>query len=98
VLVHDGLEAWDRVHRVRPHLVISDYQMPGLNGLDLAERMFQDKELRHVPIILLTGRGMSLRPRDLALTNIVHLVSKPFSPKSLLAMAQDMLAGSLCGG
>jgi two-component system, OmpR family, response regulator len=93
----NGLEAWEKVRQTRPALVISDYQMPGLSGLVLAERMYEDVELRGIPIILLTARGFSLTPDDLEHTNIQYRMSKPFSPRELLALVEDILAGSVKG-
>jgi CheY-like chemotaxis protein len=91
----NGLQAWEEILRTRPTLVISDYQMPEMTGLELAEKMYQENELRGTPIILLTARGFSLTPDDLAQTNIQYRVSKPFSPRELLALVQEILMGSV---
>ncbi|MFA5864830.1 MAG: response regulator [Phycisphaerae bacterium] len=91
----NGLQAWDQIVRTRPALVISDYQMPEMTGLELAEKMYQENELRGTPIILLTARGFSLTPDDLAQTNIQYRVSKPFSPRELLALVQEILMGAV---
>ena len=90
VCAHDGLEAWQQIENSRPSLVITDYQMPAINGMELAEKMFYRNDLREIPIILLTARGFSLNRNDLARTNIVQVVSKPFSPRELLALTQHI--------
>ncbi len=96
-LAYDGLQAWEEACRNKPDLVISDYQMPGLNGLELAEKMFACDNLRNVPVILLTARGFSLTRDDLSSANILRLISKPFSPRELLALVQETLAISKMG-
>lgn len=93
VCAHDGLEARHEILQSRPSLVITDYHMPGINGMELAEMMYLREDLREIPIVLLTAKGFSLNPNDLAKTNIVRIVSKPFSPRELLALAQQLSAG-----
>jgi CheY-like chemotaxis protein len=95
---YDGVQAWEAISRLRPDLVISDYQMPRLNGLELAEKMFEDPELRGIPVVLLTARGFSLTARDLEETNILYRVSKPFSPRELLSLVEEVLMSSIKGG
>jgi CheY-like chemotaxis protein len=95
---YDGVQAWEAIFRLRPDLVISDYQMPRLNGLELAEKMFADPELRGIPVVLLTARGFSLTARDLEETNILYRVSKPFSPRELLSLVEEVLMSSMKGG
>lgn len=98
IKVGDGTAAWKAVVEHRPDLVISDYQMPGLSGLDLAAKMYQDYDLREIPVILLTAHGFSLRPEDLRETNILHRVAKPFSPRELLDLARDLVLEMPLGG
>ena len=87
----DGISAWKEILRSKPALVISDYQMPGMSGLDLAQKMFENIELRGIPVILLTARGFSLTPDDLTHTNILYRLSKPFSPREILTLVQEVL-------
>ncbi len=94
----DGLVAWQQILRVRPVLVISDYQMPGLDGVSLAEKMYREESLRHIPFILLTARGFSVNREDVAETHIVHKISKPFSPRELLALVHEVLGSSVQEG
>ena len=84
ITAQDGEEglalALDRV----PDLVITDYQMPFLSGLDLCEQLKQDPSTAHVPALLLTARGFNLSSDALKKTNITEVFSKPFSPKEIL--------------
>jgi CheY-like chemotaxis protein len=93
----NGLQAWQEVVRSRPNMLITDYQMPGMTGLELAEKMHQDYDLRDIPVILLTAHGFTLRPEDLTDTNILHRVSKPFSPREVLGLVQDLLTETSMG-
>jgi CheY-like chemotaxis protein len=53
--VHTAEDAWDSMQRERPDLVISDLEMPGKTGLQLAEDMRKDRDLAQVPFILATA-------------------------------------------
>ena len=49
---HDGREALEIAHERRPDLVVTDWQMPRMNGMELCQRWVQDSQLRDVPIIM----------------------------------------------
>lgn len=49
---HDGHEALEIAHERRPDLVVTDWQMPRMSGLELCQRLAQDEELHDVPIIM----------------------------------------------
>jgi CheY-like chemotaxis protein len=49
---HDGREALEIAHERRPDLVVTDWQMPRMSGVELCRRLVQDEELHDVPIIM----------------------------------------------
>ncbi|HEX8825425.1 MAG TPA: response regulator [Archangium sp.] len=49
---HDGKEALEIAHERRPDLVVTDWQMPRMSGLELCTRLARDEELHDVPIIM----------------------------------------------
>lgn len=57
VAVHDGDAAWHHLAAYGADVVISDWQMPGLNGVQLCERVRAHSEIAYPYFILLTGRG-----------------------------------------
>ena len=75
----------------RPDLLITDYHMPELSGLELCQRLQQDPEMRSIPKIMLTARGYNLEQADTDSSGIRCLLSKPFSPRQLLAMVNEVL-------
>ena len=88
----DGEAAWDVIQRERPQVVISDLQMPRLEGTELVRRMRSHAEFRDVPVILLTAKGLELDEEELRdELGIQHVVCKPFSPRALLQMVQSLL-------
>jgi two-component system alkaline phosphatase synthesis response regulator PhoP len=85
----DGQEALDIALQDRPDLLITDYHMPLLSGLEVCQRLRQANAA--IPAIMLTARGYNLEPSDMTQSGILRLVSKPFSPRQLLATVQEVL-------
>jgi CheY-like chemotaxis protein len=87
----DGEEALDLVRAHLPAAVITDLQMPYMNGLELCTAIRADPRTAHIPALLLTARGHVLSDEMLAATNIRRVMSKPFGVRDLLAYVQDGL-------
>ena len=90
----DGEQAYELACRERPDLVISDYQMPGCNGLDLCTRLAANPDTAETPALLLTARGNKVPPSQLVQTNIKCVMAKPFSPRELLVSIKEILGVS----
>src|ERR671921_777912 len=90
---HDGQEALDLAQQERPDLIITDYHMPLLSGLELCRRLKQDPATTNIPAIMLTARGYHLEPHDTEQSGIRRMLSKPFSPRHLLATVNDVIEG-----
>ncbi len=52
----DGQQAWNILQRYKPNLVLTDYEMPNMNGIELLRRMREQERFNDVPIIMLTAR------------------------------------------
>jgi CheY-like chemotaxis protein len=91
VTASDGQEAFELATAERPDLIITDYHMPLLSGLELCQKLRQSVATAGIPTILLTARGYGLEPADMEQNGISRLVSKPFSPRQLLATVDEML-------
>jgi two-component system alkaline phosphatase synthesis response regulator PhoP len=91
----DGEEAFEYATREGqvPDVIISDYQMPYMTGLELCRALASNALTAHVPVLLLTARGHALDPEDVALRNIRDVLSKPFSPRAVVEQIQRLLAG-----
>jgi two-component system, OmpR family, alkaline phosphatase synthesis response regulator PhoP len=91
VTAHDGQEALEAALAEPPDLIITDYHMPQLSGLELCQRLKQQPSTSHIPAIMLTARGYSLDPADTASSGILRMLSKPFSPRQLLTTVNEVL-------
>lgn len=87
----DGGTAFDLAVAQVPDLVISDCQMPVLDGLALCMRLKSNAKTAHVPVLLLTARGHTIEAEDLARTNIRAVVPKPFSIRELFPKIERAL-------
>lgn len=90
----DGVAAWEIILRDPPDLLLTDCQMPRLDGIGLCRLIRQNEATRHLPILMLTAKGYELEP-DLIRgeLGIAELNVKPFSPRELLQTVESVLSG-----
>lgn len=93
IAAHDGEEAYELALELRPDLIITDYQMPYMSGLELCRLLQESPETARIPALMLTARGFSLDPSEVRRTGIVEVLSKPFSPRKVLSRVQELLHG-----
>jgi len=87
----DGQEALELAQLEHPDLLITDYHMPQLSGIELCQRLKSDPATANIPAIMLTARGYELEPGDTEKSGILCMISKPFSPRQLLSTVMEML-------
>ncbi|MEM9702624.1 MAG: response regulator [Planctomycetota bacterium] len=88
----DGQAAWESVEANPPAALVTDCQMPRLNGLDLLRRMRAEPSTAQTPAVMLTGKGFELSPDDLERQlGPALLFCKPFSPRDLLATVERLV-------
>ena len=87
----DGTSALDLARETPPDLVLLDWMMPGMSGLDLCRALRSDPRTAGATIVMVTARAMA-RDRDAALAaGADHYVTKPFSPGALLETVRHAL-------
>ncbi len=93
---NNGESAWESILRDPPQLVVTDLQMPRMDGLELIKRMRSDPNLKDIPVILLTAKGFELDEDELhSEYRIQQVLSKPFSPRELVTIANSLLEAAL---
>ncbi|MFO0973513.1 MAG: response regulator [Phycisphaerae bacterium] len=88
----DGAEGVERAIAGSPAVIVSDFQMPVLSGLEMARTLRARRETAAIPIVLVTARGFSLTREDLDGTNVKVVMAKPFSPREILETVQQLVA------
>ncbi len=87
-LAADGLQALERLQDERPTVVLSDIEMPRMDGFDLARNIRADAALRDLPIIMITSR-IAQKHRDHAIElGVDHYLGKPYSDEELLSLVK----------
>jgi len=74
-----------------PDLILLDWMLPGMSGLDLARRLRKDELTRDVPIIMLTARGEETDRVGGLEAGVDDYVVKPFSPRELIARINALM-------
>lgn len=94
----DGEEALGIAQQHAPDLIITDYQMPFMTGVELCKQLRADPATASIPTLMLTAHGFSLSDSHLADAGIADILSKPFSPREILARAQELIDPPLAKG
>ncbi len=88
----DGEEALELCKAERPDLLITDYQMPYMSGLELCRSLRQCEDTRDIAVIMLTARGFDLGPGDMEEAGITAILAKPFSPREVLCKVKELVS------
>ncbi|HYR25275.1 MAG TPA: response regulator, partial [Aquabacterium sp.] len=85
-LAKDGLEALEMLAQERPSVVLSDIEMPRMDGFDLVRNIRADQKLADLPVIMITSR-IAQKHRDYAQElGVSHYLGKPYGEEELLAL------------
>jgi CheY-like chemotaxis protein len=87
----NGQEAYDLACRENPDIIIADYMMPVMTGLELLEKLRENEATRNIPFVLLTARNFAIDDVNQQRLKVSQCITKPFSPKELLRNIEDIL-------
>ncbi|MHC4572809.1 MAG: response regulator [Planctomycetota bacterium] len=87
----NGAEAFELACDEKPDIVVTDFQMPVMNGVELIKKIRGNAGMKGMPVILLTARSFSIADEQQQELEISECLSKPFSPKELLRSIEDVL-------
>ena len=84
-IANDGTEAWEAIQKQMPDLLITDFQMPRMDGAALIQKIRGNPATAEMPIFMLTAKGFELSHEELVdKWNVTAVIAKPFSPRELL--------------
>src|SRR3954451_25231718 len=92
VEAENGEEALVAVAKRRPDLILMDIQLPILDGYEVSRRIRADPALRSIPIIAVTSYALSGDEAKARQAGCDDYVTKPYSPRQLLAKVREYLA------
>lgn len=88
----DGLSGWEKLNNQHYDLVITDYDMPYVDGLELCTRIRQSSEFCQLPIIIETSKDSKADQVKIRSMGIQAFITKPFSPDRMIAEVERVLA------
>lgn len=81
---HNGLQALERAFEHAPDVVVTDLNIPGIDGFELTRRLKQDPRTRTVPVVAITGyAAFAADPARAARAGCDAVLEKPCSPEDL---------------
>ncbi len=91
IMAGNGAEAFEIACEQKPDIIVTDYQMPVMSGLEFVGKLRDNEATKDIPVILLTARSFAIEDEQKSDLGISHCLSKPFSPKELLENIEDIL-------
>ena len=92
VTAKDGMDALERLAGERPMCLLSDIEMPRMDGFDLVRNVRADPRLAGLPVVMITSR-IAQKHRDYAAElGVQHYLGKPYSEEELLALVAGFAA------
>ena len=93
----DGFDAGTKMQVLRPHIVLLDLMMPGLNGFDVCQRIMTDEQTRDTRVITMTGFASSENTGRSALAGAERCLSKPLDADVLVSLISNIVKNVVNG-
>jgi DNA-binding response OmpR family regulator len=91
VTLRSSVNAVEVIKKEKPGLVILDWMMPEISGIEVCRSLKQDPETSGIPIFMLTAKGQDADEQMGLRIGVARYITKPFSPKALLEMVQEVI-------
>ncbi len=96
LLAKDGLDALEQLQSALPDVVLTDIEMPRMDGFDLTRNIRADDRTRHLPVIMITSRIADKHRNYARELGVNHYLGKPYSEDELLGLIKSyMTSGQL---
>ena len=94
-LAADGLQALERLAEERPTVVLSDIEMPRMDGFDLARNIRGDARMAKLPIVMITSRIAEKHREHARELGVDHYLGKPYSEEELLSLVKHYSSAAI---
>jgi CheY-like chemotaxis protein/AraC-like DNA-binding protein len=88
----NGKDAWEKIPTINPDIVLSDYNMPEMNGFELCEKIKKTYDTSHIPVILLTVMSDIKNMEEGYKLGADDYIPKPFDVKYLKLKIENIIA------
>jgi CheY-like chemotaxis protein len=92
--VDNGRDAVAKARAMKPDIILADVVMPGMSGYEVCEAVKADPNLRHIPVLLLTGTFEAFDQARASAVGAAGHVAKPFEAQTLVDRVKQLLASS----
>ena len=89
--VGNGQKAIDEIRSIMPHIVLCDIIMPEKNGYEVCEFIKSSADLKHIPVLLLTGAFEPFDQERARTAGCDGFLAKPFEPQTLISKVKELL-------
>ncbi len=94
ITLRESRNAVEVIKREMPDLVILDWMMPELSGIELCRMLKKDPDMLDIPVFMLTAKGQDADEQLGLRCGVARYITKPFSPKALLEMVQEVVGNA----
>jgi two-component system chemotaxis response regulator CheY len=89
----DGSEAMRILNEKWIHLMMTGYNMPNMNGLELIAGMKENETLKSIPVVVITAEGSQARFNQFMERGVSGYIRKPFTPEMIRREIRGILGG-----
>jgi CheY-like chemotaxis protein len=94
VTARDGLEAVNMLEEEAPDVVLTDLEMPRMNGLDLLGYIRNSNQWKPLPVVMITSRTMAKHRQQAEQAGVNSYITKPFTEDEVLASVDRQLTSN----
>ncbi len=87
----DGFDGSHKAKEFKPNLILLDWMLPNISGMDVLKKIRNDEELKDIPVIMLTAKNMERDKVKGLEEGADDYITKPFGIKELLARINSVL-------
>ncbi len=87
----DGMDAVEKLGAFRPDIVLTDLEMPNMNGVELTMHIRGRADMSALPIVMITSRSQDKHRRMVEQAGVSAYVTKPYSETDLLRIIREAL-------
>ena len=88
---YDGFDGFIKAKEIKPDLILLDWMLPNISGIEVLRKIRSDKDLKNIPVIMLTAKNMENDKVEGHEIGADDYITKPFSIKELLARISYVL-------
>ncbi|HDS15808.1 MAG TPA: response regulator [Proteobacteria bacterium] len=89
----DGATAWPKIQAENFDLVITDWNMPKMSGLELLKNIRNDEDLKHIPVLMVTAEALKENIIEAVKSGVSNYIIKPFTAETMQEKLEKIFGG-----